>query len=271
MRKFLAALTLLVLPATLLAQGGRGERGGRGFGPGRMGNPVQIVLQHGSELNLTADQVTKLEAVASKLEESNKPLVADLQKQRTEGQRPQAMTEQQREQMRGVMEKLRANREDAQKQVAAILTQQQNEQLRSFRPERIKGSERPGGRGGRGAFGTAAQRNPVQSILEHRSELSLSADQVSKLESISRTLEQKNQPILAKLQQGHQAGVRPQELTEAQRTEMRTAMETLRENTKASVEQARSVLSKEQQQKLKAIRPDRREHRGAKGLGQRPR
>ena len=121
MRKYLAALALLVWPATLLAQGGRGERGGRGFGP-RGGNPVEVILQHRSELNLTADQVSKLEAVASKLEESNKPLVAELQKQRPEGQRPQELTEQQREQLRGVMEKLRDNREDAQKQVAAILT-----------------------------------------------------------------------------------------------------------------------------------------------------
>ena len=264
MRKFLAALTLLVLPATLLAQGGRGERGGRGFGPGRMGNPVEVVLQHRSELNLTAEQVTKLEAVASKLKESNKPLMAELQKRRTEGQRPQDMTEQQREQMRDVMEKVRANREDAQKQVAAILTQQQNEQLRSFRSERAERFERGQRPGGRGGFAGAEQRNPVQSILEHRSELSLSTDQASKLESIARALEQKNQPILQKLQQGRQRGVRPGDLTEAQRTELRNAMETLHENTKASLEQARSVLTKEQLDKLKMLRPEKHSGRGAR-------
>ena len=103
MRKYLAALTLLVLPAAVLAQGGRGERGGRGFGA-RGGNPVEVILQHRSDLDLTADQVSKLEAVASKLDESNKPLIAELQKQRPEGQTRQELTEQQREQMRGVME-----------------------------------------------------------------------------------------------------------------------------------------------------------------------
>jgi DNA anti-recombination protein RmuC len=217
-----------------------------------------LVLQHRSELNLTADQVTKLEAVASKLEDSNKPLMAELQKQRPEGQRPQDMTAQQREQMRNVMEKVRGNREDAQKQVAAILTQQQNEQLRSLRPERSERLERGQRPGGRGGFAGAEQRNPVQTILEHRSELSLSTDQVSKLESIARTLEQKNQPILQKLQQGRQQGVRPGELTEAQRSELRNAMETLHENTKASLEQARSVLTKAQQDKLNSIKPAHR-------------
>ena len=260
MRKFLAALALLVLPAALLAQGGRGERGGRGFGPGP--SPVEVALQHRSELNLTADQVSKLEAVASKLEESNKPLIAELQKNRPEGQRPQELTEQQREQMRAVMEQLRDNREDAQKQVASILTDQQKERVRSFRPER---GDR---RGGRAGFAGAAGRNPVEMMLEHRSHLSLSADQVSKLESIASTLEQQNKPILEKARQGRQEGVRPQDLTEAQRTEMRNALELIRTNTEAAMDKARAVLSKEQQEKLKSLRPERREGRaGPRGFG----
>src|SRR5262245_9588174 len=129
MRRYLAALALLALPATLLAQGGR-ERGGRGFGPGA--NPVEFVLQHRSDLNLSADQVTKLEAVASQLEQNNKPIIAELQKNRPANR--QEMTEQQREAMRSVMEKLRDNREDAQKQMAGILTQDQETKLESLRP-----------------------------------------------------------------------------------------------------------------------------------------
>src|SRR5262245_41724469 len=131
MRRYLAALALLVLPAALLAQTGK-ERGGRGFGAGA--NSVEFVLQHRSDLTLSADQVTKLEAVASQLEQNNKPIIAELQKNRPASR--QEMTEQQREEMRSVMEKLRGNREDAQKQVAAILTQDQKTKLQSIRPER---------------------------------------------------------------------------------------------------------------------------------------
>src|SRR5262245_30103210 len=145
MRKSFAALVLLVMPAVVLAQGGRGERG-RGFGPGGFGNPVEIVLDHKTELNLTADQVTKLEDVARKLEEQNKPIIAELEKERGNA-RPDELTEKQREEMRDAMEKLRDNREDAQKKVAATRTDQQEEQLRACRPARPEGV---GGRGGRG-------------------------------------------------------------------------------------------------------------------------
>ena len=151
MRKSFAALVLLVMPAAVLAQGGRGERGGRGFGPGRFGNPVELVLQHKTELNLTADQVTKLEDVARKLEEQNKPIIAELEKERGNG-KPGELTDKQREEMRDAMEKLRDNREDAQKQVASILTDQQEQQLThttdrgmSTAPERPHPARRTGG------------------------------------------------------------------------------------------------------------------------------
>ncbi len=260
MRKYLAALTLLVLPAALLAQGNRGERGGRGFGAGGPGmNPVEMILEHRSELNLTADQVGKLESVAKKLDEQNQPIIAELQKLRGNG-RSEELTEQQREQVRAAMEKVRDNREDAQKAVAEILTAQQEEQLHSFMPKPGERGGMAGGRGGRGgpgAFG-GAQRNPIESILEHRTELALTSEQVSKLEAIASKLKEQDAPIMESMRQFRQDGTRGGDLTDKQREEMRDAMEKMRDNREDALKSAHDVLTKDQQQKLESLRPERR-------------
>jgi len=75
-KRFMVAAVLLALPSVVNAQGGR--RGG--MGGGMMASPLQIVLEKKTELNLAADQVTKIEGLQTALDEENKAPRAEIQK-----------------------------------------------------------------------------------------------------------------------------------------------------------------------------------------------
>jgi hypothetical protein len=138
MRKYASALILLLLPTVVLAQG-EGRRGRRG-GPSEMQrNVVQMIIEHKADLALSAEQVAQLEPIARKLDDENKPVVEELQKFRAAVQNPRTMSEQEREQVRTHMAKLRAHRESALTQVAAVLSADQQTKLRTLVRPRARG------------------------------------------------------------------------------------------------------------------------------------
>ena len=147
MRKYgLLLVSLLLVPSVAFAQGGR--RGAMRGGPeGVQRNIIEVIIAQKADLTLTAEQITSLEPIAKKLDEQNKPVLEEVQKLRGSGTSPREMSEQQREQMRPLMEKLRENREAALKEAQPVLTDAQRDKLRQLMEER---RPRRGGRAGRG-------------------------------------------------------------------------------------------------------------------------
>ena len=142
MRKYGFLLVLLLLPSVVLAQGGR--RGGR-MGPGgAQRNIIEVIINQKAQLELTDAQIASLQPIAKRLDEQNKPILEELQKLRGSGTNPRDMSEEQRAQMRPLMEKMREHREAALKEAQPVLTDAQKEKLRQLLEER-----RPG-RGARG-------------------------------------------------------------------------------------------------------------------------
>jgi hypothetical protein len=137
MKKYGFLLVLLLLPSVVLAQGGR--RGGR-MGPGgAQRNIVEVIINQKAELELTAAQIASLEPIAKKLDEQNKPVLEELQKLRGSGTNPREMSEEQRAQLRPLMEKMREHREAALKEAQLVLTDAQKEKLRNLLQERREG------------------------------------------------------------------------------------------------------------------------------------
>ena len=140
--------------------------------------------------------------------------------------------------------------------------------------------------------------NPLGRLLEHREELALTAEQVTRLEALAAELRTRNEALRAEMQanrpqrpeltaeqreamrqrrQGGAAGAERPQLTEAQREAMRARreamrpqMEQLAASQRQAMEQVRSILSDEQEAKLKELRPEGRAGRrrgGAPGQG----
>lgn len=103
----------------------------------------------------------------------------------------------------------------------------------------------------------ATEQGPAQRLIAHRAELSLTADQVQKLEAIDLRYREQNRDVVAKLEalRGSAAGdpVRMRELSleerqklQANRTEMAPLMQQLRESHSRQIAEARGVLNQEQ-------------------------
>ncbi len=121
-----------------------------------------------------------------------------------------------------------------------------------------------GRRGGRGMGPDAMQRNVIQVMIEHKTELSLTNDQIAKLEPIGKKLEEQNKPILEEMLKLRQSGGNARDITEEQRQQMRTQMEKVQENREAALKDARDVLTEEQLSKLREVMRDMRPRRGGR-------
>src|SRR5262245_12577981 len=135
MRKYAAMLVLLLLPTVVLAQG-NGRKGRHGGKEGMQANVIQVIIDHKAELALSPEQIAKLEPIARKLGEQNKPFIEEMQKIRGDTNLRELSTEQ-REQMRTQMGKLRENREAALTQARTILKPEQQTRLRDIVRERM--------------------------------------------------------------------------------------------------------------------------------------
>jgi hypothetical protein len=172
-----AALLAVPAPALLAQQGGYGqpqsgqqEQHGRWGGEGRgergqrgMRSPVAALVEHRADLNLSDDQVGRLQQIDQDLQRRTEPLRQQLQQYRggfqhgQDGQQPsdadrEAMR-QRMEQARPVFEQLRKANQDALQRALRVLTPQQRETAKSLVPQR---GER-GGREGRRQGGQQGQ------------------------------------------------------------------------------------------------------------------
>jgi LTXXQ motif family protein len=129
MRKYVSTIILLLLPTVVLAQG-EGRRTRRGM-EGMQANVIQVIIDHKADLSLTANQIAKLEPIARKLEEQNKPVIAEMQKVRG-NTNVRELSQEQRDQMRPQMQKLRDHRQAALTEAKTVLTQEQQTKLRDF-------------------------------------------------------------------------------------------------------------------------------------------
>lgn len=151
----LTALGLAVLGAPAEAQVGEpvreraaAERGMRaGSGP-FVRNPATAVLEHRAELELTAEQVRRLEAIQARVEQENAPRIERLRtawRDRVVPDRsPRSMTPEERQQLRERMrertdavapirDEIRETNRAAGAEIHGLLTAEQQTELRSIR------------------------------------------------------------------------------------------------------------------------------------------
>ncbi|MBV9772612.1 MAG: Spy/CpxP family protein refolding chaperone [Gemmatimonadetes bacterium] len=162
-RTFAVALALVGAPLPVLAQSpaapvpaqqrahamhaGQGQRGFR--------DPVARLLARRDQLGLTSDQASRLQAIGQRYEARNRPVLDRMRTlrpstaQRQPGQprtQPTDAQKQQRkaarEQARPLMQQLRESRKAERKEIEAVLTDAQKQQLKSWRKEqRAQGRE----------------------------------------------------------------------------------------------------------------------------------
>jgi hypothetical protein len=168
------AVALAVTPAAVLAQAAphgaqaHPEASARAYGQTGL---IHALTRMQAELGLTTDQVARLEAIAHGLHERNAPLLAQLRASDAWPQREQmrqrmgGMTPEQREQMRQrmggaqrgmtfgpraapaelqpVLRQIRENSRAALEEARAVLTPEQQEQVRSLARQRVARTDRP--------------------------------------------------------------------------------------------------------------------------------
>lgn len=160
--RWLVAAALLAAPLAAHAQNDsvaearrvRVEREARALRGEQPGRPFELLRRHRAELQLTDEQVTRLEAIARRLEERNAPLRAQLRgaRERMVAERRATLErlspEQRRDsvrrmrenvRLRGVpealrapMEQMRTNQRAAMEEAQQVLTEQQKERARAL-------------------------------------------------------------------------------------------------------------------------------------------
>lgn len=121
---------------------------------------------------------------------------------------------------------------------------------------------------------------PVPKLLRHRAELGLTDEQTRRLQEIDRKMEEQNRPYVEKLIQIRREmrgrpGVRPENMTEAERAAFQSQMEAarplwdqIRKNNHAAMHEVGEVLSAEQKAQLRELlekQEKQREQNGSPG------
>lgn len=147
MRKLAFALVLALVPGLASAQesgsAARAERLER-----MSGGIARMLLERQSDLQLSADQVARLEEIAASLEEKNRPHIEALQARRAERQAVEDAQRLDRAAMREHMLEVRANVRASSQAAREVLTAEQQERLRGLLKERME--QRRNRRGTRG-------------------------------------------------------------------------------------------------------------------------
>jgi len=123
-----------------------------------------------------------------------------------------------------------------------------------------------GGPGGRGMM-----RNPVQVRVDSAQSLGLSADQLARVTAIAQELQTKNAAPLDSLQAhrgemgGMMMGGEPTPEQRATMERLRPLMQQMRENSRQAMERAMAVLTPDQQERARAMVPQRRMGGGGPG------
>jgi len=132
LRRALLVMAFLAVPGVAAAQG-------PGGGPFMGRNSVNYLIENREQLKLTADQAKKLEEIGQKLLEKNRPIFEQMQAMRPAGGfqgLSQEEREARRQAMAPLMEKLRANDEEAVKEALAVLSPEQQKVANQLLEER---------------------------------------------------------------------------------------------------------------------------------------
>ncbi len=113
-------------------------------------------------------------------------------------------------------------------------------------------------------------RNAAAIAIEHKADLALSDEIVTKLQAIDKAAEEKNAPLMKQMQDAR-AGVDFQSMTDEQRQEMRQKMQPimqqLRDNNQATRADVEKLLTADQVQKLGGIIQQEMPQRGPRPNG----
>jgi hypothetical protein len=123
-----------------------------------------------------------------------------------------------------------------------------------------------GGRMGGPGMGMGAM-NAARTLVENRAEISLTDEQVAKLQVIADSLEAKNAPFteeMRKMREMRGSGGM-QGMSEADRTKMRATMQAVRANGEAAQKEIDAILTAEQKPKATALLERLRPRRGGGG------
>lgn len=163
MKRFYGLALVAVIaaaPVSLEAQTPRAPQGQEQAGRGQRPAPISRILEQRAALGLSAEQVSRLEAIQQRLQQQNAPLIEQLrasgawQERGQNGERgqqrgPGARGERQiPEELRPVMQQLRENNRTAMQQVQEVLTAEQRARLRELMQQHRRGEGR-GARPGR--------------------------------------------------------------------------------------------------------------------------
>jgi hypothetical protein len=128
--------------------------------------------------------------------------------------------------------------------------------------------------------GTQHRRNEagaVPKLLRHRADLALTDDQVEKLQEIDRKLDDQNRPYVRQLikirhDMKVRSGVKPEDMTSAEREELRSHLEQARplweqisKNNHAAMREVGEVLNDQQKAQLRDLLRKPRERNGSPG------
>jgi Spy/CpxP family protein refolding chaperone len=103
--------------------------------------------------------------------------------------------------------------------------------------------------GGRGMM----MRTPAAIAIAHKADLSLSDDQVAKLDAIDKAYTAKNAPLMQKMRDAMQAAGGFQSMTDEQRQALAPVRQQLQANRQAARDETEKVLKPEQVTKLQDI------------------
>jgi len=144
--RWLFALALLAVPASLAAQGG-GPPQGRGQGRGMgMQNSAQLLLDKSADLALTADQTSKIKTLADSLTKLNAPQQAVLTKMREAGSMAD-MSDADRQKMRDASTAMRTNDQTIREALQKVLSAEQWTKAEAIFAEAMPQRRRGGGGG----------------------------------------------------------------------------------------------------------------------------
>lgn len=113
-------------------------------------------------------------------------------------------------------------------------------------------------RGPGGGPGMMAQANVARLLIEHRADVGLTDEQVGKLETVAKAMQEKNAPILEEMQKAREGG--------AGRETMMPLMQKMRANSDESWEkEVKPLLTAEQLPKAEKVIADARPQRRGGG------
>ncbi len=115
-----------------------------------------------------------------------------------------------------------------------------------------QGQDQGQGRGPGGGRGMM-MRSPAAIAIAHKADLSLSDDQVAKLDAIDKDFQAKNAPLMQKFRDAMQAAGGFQNMTDEQRQAMAPMREQLQANRQAARDATEKLLKPEQVTKLQDI------------------